>query len=112
VGFGCIGVGAIGMCLIWWYQARKGKYVWLHQGLFIPGISTGSAGLGSALVNVFYNDNSSLDTSTTVTLTAAIVCIVICIVLAIYYRFRKTDLSDGETGGEAGAPAKVEPSST
>jgi hypothetical protein len=84
----------------------------LHQGLFIPGISTGFAGLASALVNMFCNGNGSPDTPTTATLTAAIVCIVSCIVLAIYYRFRKAGLSDGETGGEAGAPAKVEPSGT
>src|SRR6266851_2717333 len=78
VAFGCVGVGAIGMCLIWWYQASKGKYVWLHQSLFIPGISTGFAGLTSTLVNMFSNDNGSLGSSTTATLTAVIACIVIC----------------------------------
>jgi len=111
VAFGCVGVGAIALCLIWWYQARQRKYVWLHQSLFIPGISTGFAGLTSTLVNLFSNDNGSLGASTTATLTSVIVCIVICIVFAIYYRFRKNP-SDGETGGEAGAPAKDEPSST
>jgi hypothetical protein len=107
VAFGFVGIGAIGMCYLWWRQGKDKKYEWLYQSLFSPGISTGFAGLTSTLVNLFSDEGGTLGGSTTATLTAVIGCIVICTFLTIFYWIRNMFMNATADS----TPATVVPSS-
>jgi hypothetical protein len=51
VGFTCSGIGALGLCVLWWRWSHN--YIWLLTSIFIPGIFSGLSGLISTFVNLY-----------------------------------------------------------
>jgi hypothetical protein len=75
-------VGGIG--LLYLVVSHWGNYDWLLGNIFIPGISSGFAGLISTFVNIYSSeDRVQYGATTIVTLAVTGGCIVICGVLAV-----------------------------
>jgi hypothetical protein len=78
-------VGGIGLLYLVW--SHWGKYDWLLGNIFVPGISSGFAGLISTLVNIYSSeDRVQYGATTIVTLAVTGGCIVICGILAVTCR--------------------------
>jgi hypothetical protein len=83
VGFSLIGLGAIGMCLIW--RCKRKDVDWLLQCLFIPAVTHGFAGFTTTLVNVYFNDNGIFSGPSVAALAVACAYTAITLSLALYY---------------------------
>ena len=51
VGFSCCGIGALGLCVLWWRWSHN--YIWLLTSIFIPGMFSGLSGLISTFVSLY-----------------------------------------------------------
>jgi len=87
IGYGCCGVGGIGMCVLWWRWSHN--YVWLLGSIFIPGMMSGVSGVISTLAGIYGTQNGSYSTTSIVTLTVTGGCMVVCGALSLLYMFWK-----------------------
>jgi hypothetical protein len=88
VGFSLIGIGALGMCLLWLCKRKEDQREeknWLLRCLFVPGASHGLAGLTTTLVNIYFNESGVLSPPSVAALVVASTYTFICISLAIFY---------------------------
>lgn len=77
-------MGGIGLLLLVAYHS--GSYGWLVGNIFVPGMSSGLAGLISTLVNLYGSgERVHYDATTTVTLAVTGGCTVICGFLAVVF---------------------------
>jgi hypothetical protein len=83
VGFSLIGLGALGMCLIW--RCKRKDVDWLLQCLFIPAVTHGFAGFTTTLVNIYFNDNGIFDGPSIAALAVACTYTAIAFSLTLYY---------------------------
>ncbi|KAF4566278.1 hypothetical protein EYR36_011694 [Pleurotus pulmonarius] len=81
----CSGIGAVGMCYMWWRWMRN--YVWLVNHIFLPGCLNALAGIISTLASVFGAQDGRFTTTSTITIAVTIVTAVICGILSGVYTF-------------------------
>jgi len=90
IAFGCCVLGACGMLLLWWRWAHN--YVWLLNGIFIPGVLNGLSGLISTFASVYGGPQSGVyNASSIATLAVTGACTVICGFLTAIYSLWKLD---------------------
>jgi hypothetical protein len=89
IGYGCCGVGGIGMLLLWWRWSHN--YVWILNSIFVPGLLNGLSGLLSTFAGIYGSQNGVYGTSSIITLAVTGGCTVICSILTMIYSFWKLD---------------------
>lgn len=81
----CSGIGALGMCSLWWRWRRN--FVWLLNRIFLPGCLNSLAGLISTLVNVYAQQSGEWSVTAWVTAGVTAGACLICGVLFALYNF-------------------------
>ncbi|KAF8066775.1 hypothetical protein FPV67DRAFT_1417146 [Lyophyllum atratum] len=87
IAFICCGIGAGGMCYLWWRWMYN--YVWLVNRIFLPGLLNSLAGLISTLANIYGVQHGEFSTPGKVTITVTGASTLICGVATSYYSFWK-----------------------
>ncbi|PFH51620.1 hypothetical protein AMATHDRAFT_142240, partial [Amanita thiersii Skay4041] len=85
IAFICCGVGAAGMCYLWWRWMNN--YVWLTNKIFIPGLLNSLAGVISTIANVYGVQDGQFSTTSKVTIIVTVVSTAVCGVLCLFYMF-------------------------
>ena len=89
IAFGCCGIGACGMLLLWWRWAHN--YVWLLNSIFVPGVLNGLSGVISTFASIYGVQNGVYGASSIATLAVTGSCTVICGFLTAIYSLWKLD---------------------
>lgn len=108
VAFVCCGIGALGMCYLWWRWMYN--YVWLVNRIFLcvsselrpvelqidnltvinsPGLLNSLAGIISTLVNVYGVQHGDFSTTSKVTIVVTSVSALTCGILTLFYSLWK-----------------------
>ncbi|KAI0029606.1 hypothetical protein K488DRAFT_27157, partial [Vararia minispora EC-137] len=85
IAFVLSGIGAGGMCWLWWRWSRN--YVWLLSHIFVPGALNGLVGVFSTLAAVLGTQHAIFAPSAITTLAVTGATAVICGALAGWYTF-------------------------
>jgi len=89
IAFGFCGLGACGMCLLWWRWSHN--YVWLLNSIFVPGTLNGLSGVISTFASIYGAQNGVYGASSIATLAVTGSCTVICGTLTVIYSLWKLD---------------------
>ncbi|KNZ75906.1 hypothetical protein J132_00919 [Termitomyces sp. J132] len=87
IAFLCCGIGAVGMCYLWWKWMDN--YLWLVSSIFMPGFLNSLAGLISTIASIFGAQHGDFSTTGKVTIVVTAVSSLINGVLALYYTLWK-----------------------
>ncbi|KAI0001112.1 hypothetical protein BJV77DRAFT_972546 [Russula vinacea] len=87
IAFGCCGVGACGMIMLWWRWSHN--YVWLLNSIFVPGTLNGLSGVISTFASIYGAQNGVYGASSIATLAVTGACTVICGFLTAIYSLWK-----------------------
>jgi len=85
VGWGCCGIGALGMLWLWWRW--RNNYIWLVDRIFLPGCLNSLAGVISTLVNTLTAQDRTFSSTARITLIVTSSVTVVCGVLVLVYSF-------------------------
>jgi len=110
----CCGIGAGGCIWLWW--RHRSNYVWLLNKIFLPGCLNSLAGLISALINVYTQQNGNWSITAEVTAIVTGACMVVTAVLFLVYnmwvleRVKKSHMREMENGNstDEGMVDKIE----
>jgi hypothetical protein len=89
IAFGCCGLGACGMCMLWWRWSHN--YVWLLNSIFVPGALNGLSGVISTFASIYGVQNGVYGASSIATLAVTGSCTVVCGFLTAIYSLWKLD---------------------
>jgi hypothetical protein len=89
IAFSLCGLGAVGMCLLWWRWAHN--YVWLLNSIFIPGTLNGLSGVISTFASIYGVQNGVYGSSSIATLAVTGSCTVVCGFLTTIFSLWKLD---------------------
>lgn len=102
IAFICCGIGAAGMCWLWWRWMYN--YIWLTNRIFLPGFLNSLAGVITTLANVFGVQHGEFSTTSKVTIIVTGASTVACGALTLYYSLwkirRVKNRHDKEVGRE------------
>ncbi|GLB41047.1 hypothetical protein LshimejAT787_0902620 [Lyophyllum shimeji] len=87
IAFLCCGIGAAGMCYLWWKWMYN--YVWLVNKIFLPGFLNSLAGLISTIANIYGVQNGEFSRTGKITIIVTAVSTGICGFLTLYYSLWK-----------------------
>jgi len=87
IGFVCSGIGAAGMCYLWWRWMHN--YVWLVNRIFLPGLLNSLAGMISTLANVYGVQHGEFSTTSKITIAVTTASAFVCGVLTLFYSLLK-----------------------
>lgn len=87
IAFICCGIGATGMCYLWWRWMYN--YVWLVNRIFLPGLLNSLAGLISTIANIYGVQHGEFSTTSKITMVVTAVSTLICGVVTLYYSLWK-----------------------
>ncbi|TFK69990.1 hypothetical protein BDN72DRAFT_839599 [Pluteus cervinus] len=85
IAFLCTGIGAAGMCWLWWRW--KYNYIWVTEKIFIPGLMNSIAGIISTLSSVFGAQGGEFSKTSKITIVVTSTIAVICGLLVVIYQF-------------------------
>ncbi|KAF9004587.1 hypothetical protein BDQ17DRAFT_400427 [Cyathus striatus] len=83
IAFLCSGIGAAGMCYLWWRW--RNNYIWLVNQIFLPGLLNSLAGVISTLANVFGVQHGEFSTTGKVTIIVTTITAGISGILTLFY---------------------------